>query len=121
MKLLKKLIVAGICSFSLLFSGAIAPLSLANAYQESVSTGYQWIVGTWQGRDGSILDITNSSFGKASYSINEVSNDGTYTVVTISVNGGRSINTLTFSNDNPSYMMLNNLTTGYTADFSKNK
>ena len=70
-----------------------------------ISRGYELIEGTWQDRDGSIMSITDRDFGKAPYSVRSVSNDGNYTVVTISVNGGRSINTLTFDNNNPNYMM----------------
>lgn len=78
-----------------------------------ISRGYELIEGTWQDRDS----ITDRDFGKAPYSVRSVSNDGSYTVVTISVNGGRSINTLTFDNNNPNYMMLNNVSTGYSADY----
>ena len=62
-------------------------------------------------------EYNGQRFGKAPYSVRSVSNDGNYTVVTISVNGGRSINTLTFDNNNPNYMMLNNVSTGYSADY----
>lgn len=89
----------------------------AYAYQENISRGYELIEETWQGRDGSIMSITDRDFGEAPYSVRSVSNDGNYTVVTISVNGGRSINTLTFDNNNPNYMMLNNVSTGYSADY----
>lgn len=117
MNILKKFCLIGLCIFSVIFCEAIIPMQPAYAYQENISRGYELIEGTWQDRDGSIMSITDRDFGKASYSVRSVSNDGNYTVVTISVNGGRSINTLTFDNNNPNYMMLNNVSTGYLADY----
>lgn len=115
MNILKKICLIGLCAFSVIFCEAIIPMQSAYAYQENISRGYELIEGTWQGRDGSIMSITDRGFGKAPYSVRSVSNDGK--VVTISVNGGRSINTLTFDNNNPNYMMLNNVSTGYSADY----
>jgi hypothetical protein len=117
MNILKKFCLIGLCAFSVIFCEAIIPMQSAYAYQENISRGYELIEGTWQDRDGSIMNITDRDFGKAPYSVRSVSNDGNYTVVTISVNGGRSINTLTFDNNNPNYMMLNNVSTGYSADY----
>lgn len=108
MNILKKFCLIGLCAFLVIFCEAIIPMQPAYAYQENISRGYELIEGTWQDRDGSIMSITDRDFGKAPYSVRSVSNDGNYTVVTISVNGGRSINTLTFDNNNPNYMMLNN-------------
>ena len=107
MNILKKFCLIGLCAFSVIFCEAIIPMQPAYAYQENISRGYELIEETWQGRDGSIMSITDRDFGEAPYSVRSVSNDGNYTVVTISVNGGRSINTLTFDNNNPNYMMLN--------------
>lgn len=106
MNILKKFCLIGLCAFSVIFCEAIIPMQPAYAYQENISRGYELIEETWQGRDGSIMSITDRDFGEAPYSVRSVSNDGNYTVVTISVNGGRSINTLTFDNNNPNYMML---------------
>lgn len=98
MNILKKICLIGLCAFSVIFlwrcTHAIS-LCLSN-----ISRGYELIEGTWQGRDGSIMSITDRGFGKAPYSVRSVSNDGNYTVVTDDVNGGRSINTLTFDNNN---------------------
>ncbi|NJE28493.1 hypothetical protein DWZ11_07825 [Megamonas rupellensis] len=117
MNILKKFCLITLCTFSVIFCEAIIPMQSAYAYQENISRGYELMEGTWQGRDGSIMSITDRDFGKASYSVRSVSNDGNYTVVTISVNGGRSVSTLTFDNNNPNYMMLNNISTGYSADY----
>ena len=106
MNILKKFCLIGLCAFSVIFCEAIIPMQPAYAYQENISRGYELIEETWQGRDGSIMSITDRDFGEVPYSVRSVSNDGNYTVVTISVNGGRSINTLTFDNNNPNYMML---------------
>ena len=106
MNILKKFCLITLCTFSVIFCEAIIPMQSAYAYQENISRGYELIEGTWQGRDGSIMSITDRDFGKASYSVRSVSNDGNYTVVTISVNGGRSVSTLTFDNNNPNYMMV---------------
>lgn len=117
MNILKKFCLITLCTFSVIFCEAIIPMQPAYAYQENISRGYELIEGTWQGRDGSIMSITDRDLGKASYSVRSVSNDGNYTVVTISANGGRSISTLTFDNNNHNYMMLNNISTGYSADY----
>lgn len=92
--------------------------AVAASQQEFVRAS-NLIQGTWQARDGGKLTITPRDFGKASYQLRDASDDGTYFVVTIAVNGGRSIDTLTFTNGNNDYMMLNNLITGYSQDYTR--
>ena len=118
--LLKKiLLAAGVCSALLCGTAPIDPLPIASAYTIDNSYGYDLIIGTWRDRDGRTLSITDSSFGMASYTIHEVTKDDAHTSVCLYLNGGRSVVTLTFANGNRTYMMLNNVQTGYAKDYSK--
>ena len=105
--------------FGLVFMVDIGIMPVEAASQQDISYASNLIQGTWQASDGGKVAITSRYFGKGSYEIRDVSNNGTYTVVTIAVNGGQSIDTLTFQNENYNDMMLNNLTTGYSQDYSR--
>ena len=115
--MVRKFILTVIIALGLVFTVSIIPTEAAN--QQEITYARNLIQGAWQARDGGRLEITARDFGKGSYEIRDVSNDGAYTMVTIAVNGGRNIDTLKFSNDNYNYMMLNNLTTGYSADYNR--
>lgn len=115
--MVKKLILGIVMVLGLVFTANIIPAEAAS--QQDMAYANNLIQGTWQAGDGGRLVITSRNFGKGSYEIRDVSNDGTYTVVTIAVNGGGNIDTLNFLNDNYNYMMLNNLTTGYSNDYSR--
>jgi len=118
--LLKRfLLVAGVCSALLCGTAATSPLPVASAYTIDNSYGYDLIMGTWRDRDGEKLSITDSSIGLASYTIHKVTKDDTHTSVWLYLNGGRSVVTLTFANGSRTYMMLNNVQTGYSKDYSK--
>jgi len=115
--MVKKFILGMVMVLGLVFTTSIMPTEAAS--QQDIAYASRLIQGSWQARDGGRLEITSRDFGKGSYVIQDVSNDGTYTVVTIAVNGGRSIDTLKLSNNNYNYMMLNNLTTGYSTDYGR--
>ena len=117
---MKRLLFAvGVCS--MLFCGTVVTSTtpVASAYTIDSSYGYDLIIGKWCDRDGGTLSITESSIGKASYTIHEVTKDDAYTSVCLYLNGGKSVVTLTFVNGNRTYMMLNNVNTGYSKDYSK--
>ncbi|MCI6085172.1 MAG: hypothetical protein MR711_02770 [Selenomonas sp.] len=118
--LLKRfLFAAGVCSALLCGTAVTSPLPVASAYSIDNSYGYDLIIGTWRDRDGGTLSITDSSIGMASYTIHEVTKDDARTSVCLYLNGGKSVVTLTFVNGNHTYMMLNNVQTGYSKDYSK--
>lgn len=115
----KFLLATSFCTALLGGVVATTPLPTASAYTLDNSYGYSLIMGSWRDRDGGTLSITDTSIGLASYTIHEVTKDDTHTSVWLYLNGGRSVVTLTFMNGNRTYMMLNNVQTGYSKDYSK--
>lgn len=113
----KRILFAAI--FVMGLSVAVVPdAAIVEARYLHPDNGYIMLHGTWQRRDGEIFHITDENFGMASYRIISVNRGDQYTVVYIVVNG-RSRCNLTFNNGSSTYFMLENLDTGYTADFSK--
>ena len=85
----------------------------------SHAEAYDLICGMWQRADGVNFKITETSFGKASYTIQEVSDEEGEIVITIAVNGGRTIDTLTFERGNEDHMYLYNLTTNFSTEYDR--
>lgn len=77
------------------------------------------ILGTWQGAGGNTVKIDANNFGKASYTVNDVSVSGTTTVIKVSLNGGKSVSSLVFSNNDADHFTLHNISTGYTEEYTR--
>lgn len=70
------------------------------------------LVGNWKSSDGNVLSIDNANFGMASYTIDEFSTTENGAQIKISLNGGRSVDIITFSNNDATRFTLKNLSTG---------
>lgn len=70
------------------------------------------LIGNWKRSDGSILSIDNSNFGMATYTISQFNTTEDGAQIKISLNGGRSVSVITFSNNNASRFTIKNLSTG---------
>lgn len=86
---------------------------------EEIALAQRMIIGTWEGTDGRVVKITERGFGKASYSIQDVADEDGEIVITIAVNGGRTIDSLTFEHGDGTHMVLNNLTNGFEMEYSR--
>ena len=89
------------------------------ATSAEITLAQNLLIGTWEGTDGRVIKITERGFGKASYTIEDVSDEDGEIVITIAVNGGRTMDTLTFEHGVRDYMLLNNLTTGFELGYSR--
>lgn len=69
------------------------------------------ILGIWQREDGYILNVDNANWGKASYEISSFNMTADGAEMKITLNGGRTVYQVTFSNNNPNEFSMKNLTT----------
>ena len=113
---MKKMVV-GFCALVMVMSLCVSAAFAASAQEIAFAQGL--ICGRWRGSDGREIKITKSGFSLAPYTIQEVSNEDGKIVITISVNGGRNIDTLTFENGDEDNMALYNLTTDFSMDYSR--
>lgn len=97
---------------------SIAP-DLSSSDKSSVSIDKNTILGSWQKSDGSSIEIDANSFGKADYEIKNISVSGSTTVIQVSLNGGKSISSLVFDNNDADHFTLHNTSTGYTEEYTR--
>lgn len=92
---------------------------LGSSDAESVSIDKNTILGSWQTADGRSVEIDEKNFGKAAYEVKNISVSGTTTVIQISFNGGKSISSLVFNNNDTDHFTLHNTSTGYTEEYTR--
>lgn len=77
------------------------------------------ILGIWQRKDGYILNVDNASWGKAAYEINSFNTTADGAEMKITLNGGRTVYQVTFSNNNSNEFSMKNLTTNVVEYYSR--
>ncbi len=84
--------------------------------QLPLASGYNLLIGTWQGRNGQTMRISLQEIDGQPYTVTAVTTNGMVTIVQIMLSHSGTMFSLTFPNGNLQYVMRNNVTTGRFAD-----